>query len=183
MKLPKNWSTVDKLNHIERRVLIHSYLYYEMNENIISDDEYNKMSRLLAKKVQQYKDTKLKKTMYGYVFKDFEGSTGFDLLYKLTKEDRDYIIELAVLTLDHYQRHVEGKMQKVKKLSNNRCSKSESRPKQTLSNMRDTLDGNLNRMMVTDDLEELDDQFAYAKRAIVRLYKEKKAQLEERNGD
>lgn len=97
MKFPESFTTVDKLNNIERRVLIHSYVYYELNDNLISDESYNKLTRLLAKKVRQYQGTKtLKKTMYGYVFSDYtDGSTGFDLIKKLTRKDRQYIEMLA----------------------------------------------------------------------------------------
>ena len=121
MKVNENWTTVDKLNYLERMILIHSYLYYEMNENIIGDDRYDKISRLLAKKVERYRDTKLNKTMYGYVFKDFEGSTGFDLFYKLKSKDRKYIIELANLTLWHYNTYNGGKKygSKIQKTHNN----------------------------------------------------------------
>ena len=89
MKFPDNWSTVDKLNRLERMVLLHSIIYYDMNESVITDDYYNKLARLLAKKVVRYKGTKtFEKTMYSYVFEDYtDGSTGFDLIYKLKKKD------------------------------------------------------------------------------------------------
>lgn len=97
MKFPESWSTVDKLNRIERMVLLHSIIYYDLNENVITDDYYNKLTRLLAKKVRQYQDKPvLKKTMYGYVFKDYtDGSTGFDLTHKLKKRDYEYLYTMA----------------------------------------------------------------------------------------
>lgn len=44
---------------------------------------------------------------------------------------------------------------------------------------RDLLDGNLNRMSVTDDLEELDDMFYFAKQRVEEIYKANKERLEE----
>ena len=97
MKFPENWSTVDKLNRIQRMVLLHSIIYYDLNESVITDDYYNKLTRLLAKKVTQYKDKPVfKKTMYAYVFKDYtDGSTGFDLAHKLKKKDYEYLYTMA----------------------------------------------------------------------------------------
>lgn len=115
MWVNKEWSTVDKLNRLERLVLLHSIIYYELDENIISDHDYNKLAQLTAKKVQQYKDTKLKKTMYGYAFKDFDGSTGFDLMFKLKKKDKDYLKDLAMMVLGHYQDEQKKSSKKGKK--------------------------------------------------------------------
>lgn len=114
MWVNKEWSTVDKLNRLERLVLLHSIIYYELDESIISDHDYNKLARLLAKKVEKYRDTKLKKTMYGYAFKDFDGSTGFDLLFKLKKKDKEYLMDLARMVLGHYQQQQKKSSKKGK---------------------------------------------------------------------
>ena len=59
----------------------------------------------LAKKVQQYQGTKtLKKTLYGYVFKDYtDGSTAFYLIGRLKKKDKEYLQILASQVLKHYK--------------------------------------------------------------------------------
>lgn len=49
-----------------------------------------------------------------------------------------------------------------------------------LRDMRDKLEGNLNRMSVTDDLEELDDRYNFAKENLESLYKWNKERLEEK---
>ena len=105
MKFPDNWTTVDKLNRLQRMVLLHSIIYYDLNESVISDDYYNKLARLLAKKVEQYKDKPVfKKTMYGYVFKDYtSGSTGFDLAHKLKTPDYNYLEILATHIIKRYK--------------------------------------------------------------------------------
>ena len=105
MKFPENWTTVDKLNRLERMVLLHSIIYYQLNENILPDQKYDKITRLLARKVEQYKDTKtLQKTMYGYIFKDYtDGSTGFYLVSKLKKKDKEYLEILATHVLKQYK--------------------------------------------------------------------------------
>ena len=97
MKFPEHWTTVDKLNRLQRMVLLHSIIYYDLNESVISDDYYNKLTRLLARKVSQYQDKPIfKKTMYWYVFEDYtDGSTGFDLAHKLKKKDYQYLYILT----------------------------------------------------------------------------------------
>ena len=104
MKFPEHWTTVDKLNRLQRMVLLHSIIYYDLNESVISDGYYNKLTRLLARKVEQYKDKPVfKKTMYWYVFEDYtNGSTGFDLTHKLKKKDREYLEILATHVIKSY---------------------------------------------------------------------------------
>lgn len=105
MKFPDSYTLVDKLNRIERMVLLHSIIYYDMNESVISDDYYNKLTKLLAKKVERYAGTKtFKKTMYAYVFEDYtNGSTGFDLVYKLKKKDYEYLRLIASHVIYQYK--------------------------------------------------------------------------------
>lgn len=105
MKFPENWTTVDKLNRLQRMVLLHSIIYYDLNENVITDDYYNKLTRLLAKKVAQYRDKPVfKKTMYGYVFKDYtDGSSGFYLAHQLKKKDYEYLKILATHVIQRYK--------------------------------------------------------------------------------
>lgn len=105
MKFPDTFTLVDKLNYLQRMVLLHSIIYYDLDENVISDDYYNKLSRLLAKKVTQYKDKSVfRKTMYWYVFEDYEdGSTGFNLMRKLKKKDYSYLYTLATHVIHRYK--------------------------------------------------------------------------------
>lgn len=95
MKFPERFTTIDKLNYLERCILIHSTIYYDWDESLISDTKYDRTARLLARKAEQYKNTLLPKTTYGYVFKNYTGSTGFYLVQKLKKEDREYIQTIA----------------------------------------------------------------------------------------
>lgn len=43
------------------------------------------------------------KTEYGYVFYDFDGSTGFDLINRLNKADREKIERIATYVLRLYR--------------------------------------------------------------------------------
>lgn len=105
MKFPEHWTTVDKLNRLQRMVLLHSIIYYDLNESVITDDYYGKLARLLARKVEQYRNKPVfRKTMYWYVFEDYtDGSTGFDLAHKLTKKDYKYLYCMATHIIQRYK--------------------------------------------------------------------------------
>ena len=104
MKFPEHFTTVDKLNYIERMVLLHSIIYYEMNDSIISDERFNNLAKLLVKKVEKYSGSKLfKQTMYGYVFEDYtDPSTGFYLTSRLKKKDHEYLKLIASHVIERY---------------------------------------------------------------------------------
>lgn len=46
---------------------------------------------------------------------------------------------------------------------------------------RDMLDGNLNRMMITDDLTELRSMYAFAKERLEDIYNERMSRFEEKD--
>lgn len=43
-----NTEILSNINRRERQILVHSYLYYELGENLISDFEYDKIGKDLA---------------------------------------------------------------------------------------------------------------------------------------
>ena len=59
-------------------MLVHSFLYYQLNTNIISDTTFDAWARELANLMRDYpEDAKL--TYHYKSFKDFTGDTGYDL--------------------------------------------------------------------------------------------------------
>ena len=88
------WINQTKIQMLQRWILVHSILYYELDTTIISDQMYDKNGAQLVKLMQRYpKDAK--KSRYAYAFKKYEGSTGFDLYKKLKKEDREWLLKVA----------------------------------------------------------------------------------------
>lgn len=57
-------------------LLIHSYIYYVLNDNVISDDEWQRIAEEL-KELQ--KENGYKWGFYDEVFKDWDGTTGMHL--------------------------------------------------------------------------------------------------------
>jgi len=99
MKFKEGMTAKEKIEALERYILIHSMLYYHMNESVISDQLFDKRAKLLAKKIEQLGSKKIASTQYGYVFYDFDGTTGFDLIDRLTKSDRQCIKQVATFVL------------------------------------------------------------------------------------
>ena len=104
MKFKEGMSTKQKIEALERYILVHSMLYYEMSESLITDQKFDRVCRLLVDKIKKYGAKKIASTQYGYAFDDFDGSTGFYLMDKLTKQDRKRIKQVATAVLNSYNR-------------------------------------------------------------------------------
>lgn len=61
-----------------RQILVHSFIYYELNQNIISDDQWSKWATELEELQAKYPDI-ADKVEYAKEFKRFDHSTGADL--------------------------------------------------------------------------------------------------------
>lgn len=72
----------EKIDLLQRWILIHSIIYYELDDNIVSDVlfDYNSQHLMTYKKSHPEEYAKSK---YHDVFKDFDGCTGFDLFRRL----------------------------------------------------------------------------------------------------
>jgi NAD-dependent DNA ligase len=91
IKFPKHFSIVDRINFLQRKVILNSIMYYEYDKSFISDSYFDEMSRQLVQMQKDYDSIdgqSIKKdTKYGYMMFDFDGSTGFDLYSKLNVKD------------------------------------------------------------------------------------------------
>ena len=99
-ELPKRFkptsAIIELMNRRERQILVHSYLYYELNANIVTDHEFDMWSQELADMIKQYPED-FRQTEHYSAFILFDGSTGMDLPYKLP-----WIIAVAE-RLQHYR--------------------------------------------------------------------------------
>ena len=91
-KFSRSWDTKTRIEYLQRRIIIASYLYYEKDWSPIDDWTYEELSKQLMDLMQGF-DIAL--THYGYVFTDYDGSTGFDLFYKLNEEDKEHLTYIA----------------------------------------------------------------------------------------
>jgi hypothetical protein len=84
------WGPITKMALLQRWILIHSILYYEYDESIVTDKMYDENSHQLVDMQKEFLE-EAKQTPYWYVFYDFDGSTGFDLAGRLEGEHRAYL--------------------------------------------------------------------------------------------
>ena len=70
----------EKIQRRRYQMLVHSYIYYEMNENIISDSQWSKWAVELAELQCKYPSIS-KQVIYADDFEDWDGSSGAFLTY------------------------------------------------------------------------------------------------------
>jgi len=63
-----------------RQILLHSFLYYQLNESLIDDYVFDKWSKELADLQLRYPNEAMQ-AVYAEEFKDFDGSSGYDIPY------------------------------------------------------------------------------------------------------
>ena len=72
--------TVAYINRLERMILMHSYLYYELDKNVVSDHFFDQISKDLADCIVEFPE-QFKASEHPNVFSNFDGSTGAGLDY------------------------------------------------------------------------------------------------------
>lgn len=66
------------INRREHQLLVHSYIYYELDDSIIPDDQWSKWGFELGELRNKHPDI-YERSEYADAFRNFDGSTGFDL--------------------------------------------------------------------------------------------------------
>jgi retron-type reverse transcriptase len=80
----------EKIQQRRYQLLVHSYIYYELNSNIVPDSKWSKWAVELAELQYEYPDI-AKQVVYAKDFEDWDGSTGAFLTFK----DKSNIITTA----------------------------------------------------------------------------------------
>lgn len=76
-----NNEIIEKITRRRWQILIHSVIYYQLNDNLISDYIYDMWSKELAELQIKYPDKSKEADLYNE-FKNFDGSSGYDLPVK-----------------------------------------------------------------------------------------------------
>lgn len=100
----KYWSDSTKISFLQRRIIVYSIMYYEMDESCISDSQYDAISQQLYHLQSSVDKKEFEKSRYYYAMHDFDGSTGFDVPSRLTKEDREYLTLIAYIVCEQYRK-------------------------------------------------------------------------------
>ena len=97
------WSNSTKISHLQRRIIIWSIMYYELNESCVPDNVYDSVSRQLVELQKKEKKKEFEKSRYYYAMHDFDGSTGFDIPSRLTETDQRHLEAIARIVYDNWK--------------------------------------------------------------------------------
>lgn len=79
------------IDYLQRFIIVHSYIYYELNNNVISDREYDAKSKELVKYKNEHPDLWKNSMYYKQFGDDYNGATGFTLYDSLSEHEKKYI--------------------------------------------------------------------------------------------
>ena len=104
-------SIQEYIDFLQRYIIVHSYIYYELDNNIISDREYDAKAKELVALKDLYPDEWKNSEYYKQFGDDYNGSTGFTFYYDLTDHQRMIIESIAIGALK-LQKHINKHIQK-----------------------------------------------------------------------
>ena len=82
MKFHPYFSKISYFNMLQSWVAIQCFAYYVYDYPVVTDERYDHNARQLKRLMKKYPDLH-KESKYYEAFKDFDPSTGFDLLEKI----------------------------------------------------------------------------------------------------
>lgn len=89
MTFSETFTDKEKIQLLQRSILVNSYAYYELNENILTDYQYDANTRQLLELKGSAPEAYRKSRYYRY-FDSFESGTGFDLTSRIRKNKKLY---------------------------------------------------------------------------------------------
>ena len=116
MKFHEPFTIVEKIQLLQRSILVNSFAYYELDENILSDFQYDANAMQLAKMKKEHPE-EFKRSRYYDYFHDYctdvDGAhytSGFDLLERVRQKDKQlyrYLHMDAANALDQKRKRME----------------------------------------------------------------------------
>lgn len=103
-KFKNDWDTLTRINFLQRKIIIASIAYYELDEYIMSDFQYDDSVKQLKELMNKCEEKE--QSRYWYVYKDWTGATGCFLYSHLNEDDKRRLLEDAkctVKTIDEYR--------------------------------------------------------------------------------
>jgi hypothetical protein len=91
VKFSQPFTDQEKIQLLQRSILVNSYAYYELDQNILTDYQYDMNTRQLLA-LKRDNPEAFKKSRYYKYFDNFESGTGFDLAGRLKKDKKLYKI-------------------------------------------------------------------------------------------
>lgn len=107
----------EKIRQRRRQMLVHSYIYYELNQNIVSDHQWSEWAKELAQLQKDYPKESAEVEEYDQ-FKDWDGSSGAFLKFgeniktvaKILLENQSKPVKTAGLVAHSEKKSQKGKL-------------------------------------------------------------------------
>lgn len=88
-------TTKDRIDFLQRFIIVHSFLYYEADRSVIDDRYYDEVCKKLVKLKEENPDL-WEKSQYRKQFgDDYNGATGFTLYHDLDNRQQCIIKSIA----------------------------------------------------------------------------------------
>lgn len=110
MKFHMPFNVVEKIQLLQRWILVQSFAYYELNENIASDFKYDENALQLTSLMREHPEEATRSRYHGCFYdycagdEDAHYTSGFDLLDRVKKTDSrlyKYLHMDAVMALEN----------------------------------------------------------------------------------
>lgn len=89
MTFSKPFTDKEKIELLQRAVLVHSFMYYELDQSVLPDWKYDGNSKQLVELIKAFPEAFRQSRYYKY-FHDFNGSTGYHLTGRIKKNKELY---------------------------------------------------------------------------------------------
>lgn len=90
-------TTQEYIDFLQRFIIVHSYIYYELSDNIISDKEYDERAKELVEYKNKYPELWKSSMYYKQFGDDYNGATGFTLYHELDEKQKEIIRSIAAM--------------------------------------------------------------------------------------
>ena len=101
MNFPDDWDALTRIDHLQRKIIVASIQYYELDDPCIGDAQYDALVKQLKGYMSEYPTPE--KSRYWYVYRDWDGSTGYFLWHNLSAEDKQYLLNFASAVCKQYK--------------------------------------------------------------------------------
>lgn len=91
--------TQEYIDFLQRYIIVHSFIYYELDTNVISDMKYDAKSKELVRYKNEYPDLWRNSEYYKQFGDDYNGSTGFTLFHDLSDHQQTIIKSIVNLII------------------------------------------------------------------------------------
>ena len=89
MTFDKPFTDKEKIELLQRAILVHSFMYYELDQSVLPDWKYDGNSKQLVEMIKTFPEEFRQSRYYKY-FHDFNGSTGYHLTSRIKKDKELY---------------------------------------------------------------------------------------------